>query len=167
MVFIQSSINPNVYSLNSPVSSNQVGLIGSFKEVFVDGPLEEFSVTSFCRFTIQTHGARPVFEVSRLGYEDNEQLKEKVNELLASGFLEYTDSNWSSPAKPKFINGNLELCVNYNRLNEISANYESASYTVPTIPSVLNSISESNIFSKVWRLPAILWIAIVLVQVLD
>ena len=133
--------------INLLISLNQVGLIGSFNGVFVDGPLEQFSVTNFCRFTIQTHGARPVFEVSRLSFDDNERLREKVEELLANGFLEHSDSNWSSPAKPRFINEKLELCVNYGRLNEISANYES--YSIPTIPSVLNSISESNIFSKV------------------
>ena len=114
--------------------------------MFVQGPLE-FSVTNLCRFTIQTFDANPVFEVSRLSYEDTDLLQEKVNELLESGYLEYSSSNWSSPARPRLINEKLEICVSYNKLNEISGNYDC--YSMPTIPSVLNKISESCIFSKV------------------
>ena len=124
----------------------QISLIESYADVFVEGPLEEFTVTNFCRFTIQTFDSGPVYETSSLSYEDCDLLQEKVNELVESDYLESSNSNWSSPAKPKFINGNLELCVNFARLNEITSNFL---YRVPSIPSVLNSIGESSIFSKV------------------
>lgn len=85
---------------------NQVNLISTFKNVFVDGPLKKFSVCNGYEFIIRTHGAGPIFEKSTLSEDENVKLEELVNELLDSGYLERTDSKWSSPVKPKEIDGN-------------------------------------------------------------
>lgn len=104
-------------------------------------------MSNLCHFTIQTYDWDPVFEVSRLSYEDSNLLETRVNELLECGQLEYSNSEWSSPAKPKIINERLEICVNYNKLNEITETYDA--YSLPSMPNTLNKISDSNIFSKV------------------
>ena len=70
----------------------------------------------------------------------------KVNELLRLGYLEYSVSDWSSPVWPKFINGKLDICVDYSKLNAITKDYETR---LPSVSKVLNSINESNVFSKV------------------
>lgn len=109
--------------------------------------LYDYSVNNLCHFTIQTFDEEPVFEVSRLSYEDTDLLERRVNEMLDCGQLEYSNSDWSSPAKPKIINGKLEVCVNYTKLNELTQTFNL--HTVPSIPNTLNEISVSNIFSKV------------------
>lgn len=115
--------------------------------MFVSGELKEFTVSDQDGFPIYTDGS-PIFEVSSLSRADKERLVWKVNELLKSGYLERSNSEWSSPVRPKTINGKLEICVDYRSLNAITQDYEDI--VLPTIPDVLSSISQSNIFSKVY-----------------
>lgn len=124
--------------------SIQHGLIGSYKDVLV-GELDECSVTNFCNFRILAD-IYPLYEVSDLSYDDSDLLEERVNELLDMGILERSYSSWSSPAYPTYIDDELEICVNYKQLNEMTETF----YTLPSIPDVLDSISQSHIFTKVF-----------------
>lgn len=125
---------------------NQHGLIGSFKPLFISGELEEFTVSNQDGFPIFTDGG-PFFEASTLSIAEKQRLVPKINELLASGYLERSHSEWSSPVRPKVINGKLDICVDYRSLNSITDDYEDI--VLPTIPDVLDSISQSDVFSKV------------------
>ena len=113
--------------------------------MFVSGELEEFTVSDQDGFGIVTYGD-PVFEVSALSKSNKELVIEKVDELLDSGYLKYSNSEWSSPVWPQFINGKLDICVDYSKLNAITEDYGD---TLSSIPEVLYSISQSNVFSKV------------------
>ena len=124
---------------------NQHGLIGSFKDLFISGDLEEFTVSNQDGFPILTDGG-PVFEVSALSRADTDRLLWKVNQLLASGYLERCNSEWSSPVRPKVINGELDICVDYKGLNSITEDYQNG---LPTMQDVLYSIGQSDVFSKV------------------
>lgn len=73
-------------------------------------------------------------------------MEQKVNELLRARVLSRSDSNWSFPVKPIFIDDELEICVDYTKLNQLTID---DSNDVPSIPCVLNSISQSNIFTKI------------------
>ena len=98
---------------------DQVGLIGSYKDVFVED-LEEFTVTNLCEFRILASGP-PLYEVSDLSSDDSELLEEIVDDLLDLGYLEDSYSNWSSLVKPLYsINDEQDIRVYYNRLNEIT-----------------------------------------------
>lgn len=70
----------------------------------------------------------------------------KVGELLESGYLEYSNSPWSSRVWLDVINNKLDICVGYGELNAITKDYVGA---LPTASDVLRSITQSNVFSKV------------------
>lgn len=78
--------------------------------------------------------------------DQNDLLGQKVSELLRSGHLVRSNSQWSSPAFPKYINNKLELCVDYSELNGITYG---ANYQVPTCRDLLNSICYSKFFSVI------------------
>lgn len=77
-------------------------------------------------------------------------MKEKVDELLSSGVLRASESPFSSPVHPKkFKELNIRklfICLDYFDLNEITINFN---YHVPTPKIVIESVCESNLFSRI------------------
>ena len=108
--------------------------------------LDEFTVTNLCYFSIMADDYEPSYEVSDLSCDNSDLLEEKVNELLDLGILERTYySDWSSPAYPKYIDDELDVCVNYKALNRITETF----YNLPSISDIHDSIGQSYIFTKV------------------
>lgn len=67
--------------------------------------------------------------------------------MLDSGNLKGSWSPWSSPVIPTFINGSLELCIRYDELFD---QMKSVFYCdIPEMKAVLDSITESNLFSRI------------------
>lgn len=83
--------------------------------------------------------------------EKDAALKKAVYELWAAGVLETSESEWSSPAFVKKINGSWKLCVDYKELNKrmISDNYY-----MPTKKEILESVKESGLYTKIAILDA-------------
>lgn len=105
-----------------------------------------FSVTNeFCG-RIRTTKTNPIFIKSNLSYNDNQLLMDAVNELLMSGHLQSSTSQWSSPVRPVHFKGELNISVNYQALNAITID---EGPNLPEIAYLIDAIDSSSCFSKI------------------
>lgn len=69
-----------------------------------------------------------------------------VNELLMSGHLQSSTSQWSSPVRPVHFKGELNISVNYQALNAITID---EGPNLPEIAYLIDAIDSSSCFSKI------------------
>lgn len=88
----------------------------------------------------------PIEKCSVLVADQNYLLKHKIDELLNTGCLRRSDSMFSSPVCIEYFADKIELAVDYSTLNAFTI---ARNYPLPSPQSVLLSITESHLFSKI------------------
>lgn len=89
---------------------------------------------------------QPIHNRSNLSADQNYLLKYTIDELVNTGCLRQSESPFSSPVRTQYVGDKIVLDVDYSLLN---ANTINRNYAVPSPQSVLLSINESNLFSKI------------------
>ena len=87
-----------------------------------------------------------VFNRALLSPYENFLLKHVVDQLVELEILRPSKSKYSAPARPAYVNGMLDLVVNYHYLNSITKTFV---HPMPTIYSIIQSIETANVFSKI------------------
>lgn len=114
--------------------------------MFVD-KLNPFSVTNRTLGLIKTNSTVPIREKSELTSYQNDQLKQKIDDLLESDYLKRSRSQWSSCVYPVYVNGEIDICVDYDHLNKMTKKID---WNVPSMNQIIESIqSSSNYFSLI------------------
>ena len=105
-----------------------------------------------------TPGAKPFrCQPYRAGPRAREAEQSEVDEMLASGVISRSKSEWASPVVliPK-ADGRLRFCVDYRRLNALIVR---DTYPIPRIDECLDSLGEDKVFSTLdynsayWQIP--------------
>lgn len=127
-------------------------MLGNYQELFLVN-LNEYTVNNLSLGRIDIGNRPPFYKRSNLNNHENDLLEGKVNELLASGHLKWSNSPFSSPVRTRFINGKLEICVDYGRLNQITSKMCNC-ITPPSVQTVIGSIDRATWFTKIVILDA-------------
>ncbi|CAF0925457.1 unnamed protein product [Brachionus calyciflorus] len=128
------------------------------------GPIQVMG-SSFCTLKIKdfetkvevivTNLAEPVINVTsetpikqptrRIPYTVRDEVKQQLDDMLASGIIEESDSPSASPiVLVRKSNGSLRICVDYRRLNEVTIK---DCYPLPRIEDLLVMLSKAKYFT--------------------
>lgn len=121
-----------------------MGLLGSYKELFVN-ELKDFNVTNVFKVSIETIDQIPVYLKSTLTAHEDNLMKLIVDKLSSSYVIRKSFSQWSSPARPQYVNGKLDIEIDYSYLNSWTFD---RFYQLPNVRSFAYSMGRSNLFSK-------------------
>ena len=108
-------------------------LLEEFADVFQNKP----GRTSVNEHHIGTGLAQPVrLPPYRLPHAYHEAVKKELQEMLSSGIIEPSSSEWSAPiVLVKKKDGSIRLCVDYRRLNQVS---RSDAYPMPRVDDLID-----------------------------
>ena len=135
--------------LSSPQGKQLEKLILSYTDIFSTSK----SDLGRCNLGVKHHihlkpEAVPVKQPSRripFGYQ--EEVKCDLKTMLNNGIIEKSSSEWASPLvlvrKPS---GDLRICVDYRRLNEVTA---VTSYPLPNITETLDRLAGASYFTSI------------------
>lgn len=126
-------------------SEFQMGLIGAHEKILSDA-LTYVDRNNRILSQILTTLNQPLFNRSTLSADQNYLLNHTINDLLNSGTIRKSESPYSSPVRAQYIGDKIILDVDYGLLNAHTIN---RNYPLPTPQSVLLSINESNLFTKI------------------
>ncbi len=120
------------------------GLLGTYDDVFSDNP----GSTERVKMSIETGDNEPIRQTP---YSVPLGIREKVRKELESleelGVIERCRSNWASPLVPvKKPDGNVRLCVDYRRLNEITTKEP---YYIPSFDEMVEKVGAGKVMSKI------------------
>ncbi len=83
----------------------------------------------------------------RIPFGYREEVKSNLKAMLNDGIIEKSSSEWASPLvlvrKPS---GDLRICVDYRKLNEVTA---VTSYPLPNITETLDRLAEASYFTSI------------------
>jgi hypothetical protein len=142
----------HVYALDGVVTAEEIippaveELISTFQDVFQEPT--SLPPTRDCDHRIPLMpGSQPVnIRAYRHKPELKTEIERQVAELLASGVIQRSTSNFSSPAiLVKKKDGTWRLCVDYRCLNSMTV---ISKYPVPIIDELLDELSGAQWFSK-------------------
>lgn len=93
--------------------------------------------------TIETGSAPPVkLPPYRLPQAYRQTVKAELEEMISSGIIEPAASKWGAPIVPvKKRDGSLLICVDYQRLNQISV---SDAYPMPRVDDLVDQVGKSR-----------------------
>ena len=129
-------------------------LFEEFADVLKDRP----GKTELVEHRIETAAANPVrLPPYRLPQAYRERVQEELQEMLADGIIEPSNSDWAAPIVlvPK-KDGSLRLCVDYRRLNGVS---QSDAYPMPRIDELIDRLGGSKFITTLdltrgyWQVP--------------
>ncbi len=120
------------------------GLLGTYDDIFSDNP----GSTDRVKMTIETGDNEPIRQTP---YSVPLGIREKVRKELESleelGVIERCRSNWASPLVPvKKPDGNIRLCVDYRRLNDITTKEP---YYIPSFDEMVEKVGAGKVMSKI------------------
>ena len=114
--------------------------------------------TTMVEHTINTRTARPVhLPPYRVPHAYREMVELELKEMLDSGIIEPSASQWSAPmVLVKKKDGTLRLCVDYRRLNSVS---QIDAYPMPRVDEMLDRLGKAHFISTMdltrgyWQVP--------------
>lgn len=120
-------------------------LVGKFTNCFStqEGDL---GITHLGEMTIQLTSNKPIcYRPYRLAIAERPTVRNKVEQLLASGVIQESNSDYASPIilVPK-KNGEVRLCVDYRALNRITVKDR---YPLPVIDDLLDRLAGTKYFT--------------------
>jgi hypothetical protein len=142
----------HVYALGDVVHTTEIppdevqGLLSQFSDVFAEP--KTLPPRRNCDHTIPLiQGAQPVnIRAYRHKPELKNEIERQVAELLASGIIQHSTSQFSSPAiLVKKKDGTWRLCVDYRALNSMT---RISKFPVPVIDELLDKLTGARWFSK-------------------
>jgi len=88
----------------------------------------------------------PKKKLYRLSWQEEEVLKDRIQELLNQGFIRPSQSPYGAPVIfTKKKNGTLRMCVDYRALNSVTIKN---SYPLPRIDQMFDKLQKSQVFSS-------------------
>jgi len=123
-------------------------LLDEFKDVFQDLPpgLPPDRGTGHC-ISLE-HDAKPAYRpIYRLSPVELNELKQQLDTLLASGFIEPSCSPWGAPIL--FVakkDGTLRMCIDYRALNKVTRKDR---YPLPRIDDLFDQLHGAKYFSSI------------------
>lgn len=110
--------------------------------VFRDKP----GLTAVAEHRINTGSARPIFQNPYpLAQDKLREVRTLVQEMLDAGYIEPSDSPWASPiVLVKKKNGKTRFCVDYRRLNNLTADDR---FPLPLISSIIQKVGQAGIWT--------------------
>ena len=129
-------------------------LLTEFEDVLQPKPGQ----TSLAEHHIRTNDAKPVkLPPYRLPHAYREQVRKELDEMLDSGIIEKSTSEWASPiVLVKKKDGTLRMCVDYRRLNSVS---QVDAYPMPRIDDLIDGLGQARFISTLdltkgyWQMP--------------
>ena len=119
-------------------------LLVEYQDVFSSG---EFDIgrTTRVKHSIDTGGAAPIRQpLRRSSPQQREEVERQVQELLAKGLIEPSDSPWASPVVlVTKKDGSKRLCLDYRKLNEVT---KKDAYPLPRIDDSLDALGNAKYF---------------------
>ncbi len=119
-------------------------LLGTYNDVFSDSP----GSTDRVKMTIDTGDSEPIRQTPYsvpLGIR--EKVKRELESLEEQGVIERCKSNWASPLVPvRKPDGNIRLCVDYRRLNDITTKEP---YYIPSFEEMVEKVGVGRVMSKI------------------
>ena len=117
-------------------------LLTEFEDVLQPKPGQ----TTLAEHHIRTNDAKPVkLPPYRLPYAYREQVRKELDEMLDSGIIEKSTSEWASPiVLVKKKDGTLRMCVDYRRLNSVS---QVDAYPMPRIDDLIDGLGQARFIS--------------------
>ena len=130
------------------------GLLKEYADVMQNQP----GRTDIAEHTIGTEAARPVkLPPYRLPHAHRETVQREIEEMLETGIIEPSQSEWSAPiVLVKKKDGTLRLCVDYRRLNSVS---KSDAYPMPRIDDLIDQLGKAPYLTTLdltrgyWQVP--------------
>ena len=120
------------------------GLLGTYDDVFSDSP----GSTDRVKMSIDTGDSEPIRQTPYsvpLGIR--ELVRKELESLEELGIIERCRSNWASPLVPvRKPDGNVRLCVDYRRLNEVT---EKEPYYIPSFDEMVEKVGAGRVMSKI------------------
>jgi hypothetical protein len=120
-------------------------LLIQYQGVFSSG---EFDIgrTTWVKHGIDTGGAAPIRQpLRRSSPTQRAEVERQVEELLAKGLIQPSDSPWSSPVVlVDKKDGSKRLCLDYRRLNDVT---RKDAYPLPRIDDSLDALGGAKFFS--------------------
>ena len=107
---------------------------------------------------VETGNASPVrLPPYRLPHAFRVEVQKEVDEMLKSGVIEPSTSEWSAPIVPvRKKDGSLRLCIDYRRLNSIS---KADAYPMPRVDDLIDRLGKAKYISTLdlakgyWQVP--------------
>ena len=129
-------------------------LLTEFEDVLQPKPGQ----ISLAEHHIRTNDAKPVkLPPYRLPHAYREQVRKELDEMLDSGIIEKSTSEWASPiVLVKKKDGTLRMCVDYRRLNSVS---QVDAYPMPRIDDLIDGLGQARCISMLdltkgyWQMP--------------
>lgn len=120
-------------------------LVGKFTNCF-STQAGDLGITHLGEMTIQLTSNKPIcYRPYRLAIAERPTVRNKVEQLLASGVIQESNSDYASPIilVPK-KNGEVRLCVDYRALNRITVKDR---YPLPVIDDLLDRLAGKKYFT--------------------
>ncbi len=114
--------------------------------------------TSLAEHTIDSGAAKPVkLPPYRLPHAYREEVQSELREMLDTGMIEPSKSEWASPiVLVKKKDGTMRLCVDYRRLNSVTT---ADAYPMPRIDDLLDKLGQARYITTLdlargyWQVP--------------
>jgi hypothetical protein len=130
------------------LSPNQRAELEALLAEFADILLfrDEPGKTDLTRHNIVMGSARPIRLPPYRLPPYRETIQNELKEMLPSGIIEHSQSEWSAPIVPvKKKDGTLRLCVDYRRLNEVS---KADAYPMPRVDDLIDRFGQVRYISS-------------------
>ena len=131
---------PKISDRLSAAQSSQVEeLLQKYNTVFDTSP----GHTEVVEHHISTGDSKPVFHPPyRVPSAWQESVREEIGDMLRAGIIVPSKSPWTSPIVPvKKKDGSLRLCVDYRRLNQVTAEDR---YPMPRVEELLEQLGKAE-----------------------
>ena len=145
-------------TINPDLTVQQKADLKILQENFMDVLQDAPGRTDRAEIHIETGNAAPVHQPPyRLPKARHEIVQQEIKELLTAGIIEPSQSPWAAPIVlvPK-KDGSLRLCVDYRRLNKVTAQDP---YPMPRIDDLLDGLGNAHFISTLdlskgyWQVP--------------